>query len=230
MKGPERLDALVAGLGLIGEQGSNTGLCGLAFDEEAERVHANVLRGVSECGGDGCVVRFGEFGDCVSFSFAVHDAPDAGKVMVTVGADRGIDAVVVGAASVVVDGGLVVKINDIECAIWSHAHLDGTEPQVFRGDELGFLATGFFGGGVAESVGREEGVVDDVDGGFGDKVAVVPLCGPCASVIDGGPGGGGEGADPIDLAVGFLVPRHLGEGFWRGDDDVCSGFSEGAFV
>ena len=214
MECPERLDALVTRFGLIGEEVCDGGVVCLAFDEEAERVHADVLCGVGERVGEGGVVGFGELGDGVAFPFAVHDAPDACEVVVAVWANGGVDAVVIGAACIVVDGGLVIEIDDVKGAIGTDADFDGSEPEVFGGDEFCFFATWFFCGGVAESVWGEEGVVDDVDGGFGDEVAVVPFGGPSASVIDGCACGGGEGADPIDLAVGFLGPGHLGEGFW----------------
>ena len=65
----------------------------------------------------GMGVGTGEVGNSYFFGLLVIDLPDAAEVVVAVRADGGIDPVVVGAAGVVVDDGLVVKIGEVHGAV-----------------------------------------------------------------------------------------------------------------
>ena len=93
----------------------------------------------------------------------VLHAPDAAEVVVAVGADGGVDRVVLRPARVVVDHGLVVEIDDVERAVGTDARLDGPEPHVAAAHELGLLATGFLRGRVAHALRLHELVMHDVD-------------------------------------------------------------------
>ena len=150
----------------------------------------------------------------------VVDAPDAAKVVVAVGTYGGVDFVVVGAACVVVDDGLVVKIADKDRAVRAHADLDGPPPHVFAADELRLLAPRQFRGGVAAAFGREPLVGDDVDRRLGGEVVAVVFRRPCAAVVNRATRARREVAHAINLHVGHLLPRHRREGFLRADDGV----------
>ncbi|CAB4583847.1 unannotated protein [freshwater metagenome] len=151
------------------------------------------------------------------FRLLVLHFPHAAKVVVTIRTHGGIRGAVDRAAGVVVNDGLIVEVDDIQCAVGANAVFDRAEPQVLAAHELGFLATGLFVSLVADSLLLDELVMHDVERGFGGEVAVVPLRGPRAAFIDGATGGGGEIADLVDLHIGLLRPRHGGEGLLAAD-------------
>src|SRR5438094_9776927 len=76
----------------------------------------------------------------------VLHAPDAAKMMVAVGPRGGVVRAVRGAARVVVDGGLVVIVHDVQRAVGPDAGVNRPEPKVSARDKLGFLAARLFAG------------------------------------------------------------------------------------
>src|SRR5260221_8732981 len=122
--------------------------------------------------------------------------------MVTVGADGGVVRAVFWTSRVIVDDGLVAEVHDVERAVRTDAHFDGTEPDVFSADEFGRLAPGFAMRGVGNTVGIYKLVVDEVHGRLRAEVGVVPFRGPRATVVNRAAGRGGEFAHPVNLHVG----------------------------
>src|SRR3984957_802864 len=150
--------------------------------------------------------------DVELFGVVVLDAPDAAEVMVAIGAEGFVALrVVARAARVVVDDGLVIEIEDVERAVGTDTLVDGTEPEVAAGDEFFFEAVGIFTGDIGDAFGREKILVDDVDGRLGNVIGVIVFVRPRAAVVDAGARGGGEIADPIDLHISLLGPRHHGK-------------------
>ncbi len=88
----------------------------------------------------------GEIGDGKLFGIAMVDAPDAAEVVVAIGTHGGVDLVVVGAAGVVVDDGLIVEVADVERAIGADADFDRAPPHVLAADEFRLLAARQFRG------------------------------------------------------------------------------------
>ena len=149
--------------------------------------------------------------------------PDAAKVVIAIRTHRRVGRTVHRTTRVVVDDGLIVEIDDIKRTIGTDAILDGTEPEVFAADELGFFATGFFVRFIADAVFLDELVMHDVQRGLGGEVAVVPLLRPGTAFIDGTTRGGGEAADKVDLHVGLLGPGHEREGLLTSDHAFVAG-------
>ena len=137
--------------------------------------------------------------------------------MVAIRTNGGVGGTVLGPAGVVVHDRLIVKIDEVECAIGTDAGFDGAEPEVGTADELGFLASFFLGYSVTYTVGFDKFVMDDVERGLGGEVTIIPLGGPGPAFVDGATGGGGEATDLVDLHVGLLGPFDGGEGALIGD-------------
>ena len=137
--------------------------------------------------------------------------PDAGEIVVAVGANRGVGRTVLRPAGVVVNDRLVVEIDDVECAVGADAGFDRAEPEVRAAHELGFLAARFARGVVAHTGRLHELVVDDVERGLAGEVAVVPLRGPGAAFVDRAAGGGGEATDLVDLHISLFGPLQCRE-------------------
>src|SRR5882757_4622216 len=89
-------------------------------------------------------------------------------------ADGGVDVVVIGAAGVVVDDGLVVEIEDVERAVGADAGFNGAEPHVLAANELRLLAARLLVPRVAAALRVEETLVDEIDRGLGAEVTAVP--------------------------------------------------------
>ena len=147
-------------------------------------------------------------------------APNAAEVVVPVRPRGRIVRAVRGTARVVVNGRLVVKIDQVKRAVGTDARVDRAEPEVGAGDELGLLAAWFLAGDVSHAVRLQPIVVHEVDGGFGEEMRAVKTFRPGASIVDARSGGGREHANPVDLNVGragvldrrenFLVIRYHG--------------------
>ena len=117
------------------------------------------------------------------------DPPDPAEIMVAVWTHRGVGPVVHRPPGIIVNDGLVVEIADIKSAIGSNASFDRAEPHVAAPNEFRFAR---FVRAVANAVGFDDFMMDDVDGGFGSEVAVVPFRRPRAAIVNGAPGGSGE--------------------------------------
>ena len=149
-------------------------------------------------------------------------APDAAEVMVAIGPSGGVVRAVCRAARVVVNCGLIVKIDHVKRAIRTDARVDGAEPEIATGDELGFLPARLLAGDVSHPVRLQPVVMHEADGWLGEKMGAVESVRPGAAVVDAGAGRGGEHADPIDLDVRrpgvvngreyFLMIRNDGRG------------------
>ena len=173
------------------EEGGDLGRVAVRLAEEplgGEAVEAvGMLEGLHEAGGLG-----------QHFRLLVLEPPDAAMLVVAVGPDRGVVRIVLGPARVVVDGRLVVEVGDVERAVGADLGVDGPEPEAGAGDEL--LGADFCGG-EGDAVGTEAVLVDEIDRALGDKVDGAVLVGPCAAVVEGTAGGGGEAAHVVDLEV-----------------------------
>src|ERR1044071_3022452 len=88
-------------------------------------------------------------------------------MVVTIGPGGGVVGAVGGAAGVVMDGGLVVEVDDVEGAIGADARMDGAEPEVGAGDELGFFAAWFLCGDEGDAVRFEPVILHEGYGGVG---------------------------------------------------------------
>src|SRR6266571_6958687 len=80
--------------------------------------------------------------------------------------------------------------------------MDGAEPEIAAGGELGFLPAGFLAGDVSHPVRFQPVVVHEADGWLGKKMGAVETVRPGAAVVDARARRGSEHADPIDLDVG----------------------------
>lgn len=133
------------------------------------------------------------------------DAPDAAAFAIAAGVVEG---------DFVVADDAVVEVGDVERAVRGDAEVDGAEPWVCAGEEVGFLVGG--GGAAVEgdAVGIDAGG-DDVS----DEDAVVPWVAPDVffEVGDAADAGGGvgvvdhDGAE-ADAVVGFSEARIDGSG------------------
>ena len=245
-QGPEGGDFCV-GVALL-QQVGDRGRRGSLFNQEPAGRQADGPVGMSEGRSELGGIGFGEVGDFQLLRLFVLDAPDTAEIVVAVGADRGVDFVMVGAAGVVVDDGLVVKIADIHRTIGTGADLDRTPPLVRAADEFRFLPAGQLVGLIAGGLGRQALMVDQVDGGFGGEVVAVVFGRPGAAVINHGSGSGGEVTHPVNLHVGkvFILDGRVallaaddgveargvadlaaGEGILRQDDLIEQGAAGG---
>ena len=120
----------------------------------------------------------GEVRDLDLLGLFVVELPDAAEVVVAVRADGSVDVIVVRAAGIVVDDGLVVEVADVDGTVRADANLDGAPPHVLAADEFGFFAAGELVALVRAALLGESLVVDDVDRGFGGEVVAVVFSGP----------------------------------------------------
>src|SRR5678810_532455 len=89
--------------------------------------------------------------------------------MIAIGADSGVDAIVIGSARVVMNDRLVVEIADKHGAVRADPDFDWAPPHVFRADEFRLFAAGHLGGLVTRTVRGQPRVMDHIDGRFGGE-------------------------------------------------------------
>src|SRR5437588_10999535 len=101
-------------------------------------------------------------------------APNAGEVMVTVGSRRRIVRAMSRPASIVMDGSLVIPIDNVERAIWPYSRMNRTEPEIGTGQELRIFAPGFLSGDIGCSIGCDHVIMDQAYSRFMDENIIVP--------------------------------------------------------
>ena len=116
------------------------------------------------------------------------------------------------ATGIIVNDGLIAEIDNVERTVRTCAHLNGTKPEILAANELCFFPAGFLSRCVSHARRLEIEMTDDVDGGLGREIAVVPLGWPCPSLVDDGSSTSRVPPDLIDLDIGLLLPAHGGHG------------------
>ena len=138
-------------------------------------------------------------------SILVLDAPNAGEVVIPIRAGSRIAGSVTRTPGVIVDGDLIVEIDQIDGPVWAHAAVNGTEPVVGAGEELGLLAAVFFAALIGRALRVQELVVEELAGGLTHEERIPlggrPLGRPSAAVINCRARGCGPSAHPVDLYV-----------------------------
>src|SRR5262249_16511597 len=141
------------------------------------------------------------------------DAPKAREVMVAVRSGGGIMSAVGRAASVIVNRGLVIPVNDIQCSIRTDAGMNGGEPGIGAGKESGIFGPGFRAGDIGRAVRSKDIIMDEANGWLVEKNVMIPGFRPCAAVVETAAGRCGEHANPVDLQIrlagGMDQRRHL---------------------
>ena len=135
----------------------------------------------------------------------VLDAPNAGEVVIPIRARGRIAGAVTGASGVVVDGDLVVEIHHVDGSVRTHTAMDGAEPVVGAGEELGLLAAVFLAPLVGGALGVEKLMMEELAGGLAHEERIPlgggPLGRPGATVVNRRARGGGPSSHPVDLHV-----------------------------
>ena len=179
------------------------------LDEQAVRRGAHPSIGVAQGGDQGLRVIAIELGRRQGLGLLVLDAPDAGEVMVAVGTRGGVAGSVGRAAGVVVDGDLVVEIDQVDGPVGTDPAVNGAEPVVGAREELGLLAAVFLAALVGRALRVEELVVEELARGLAHEERIPlggrPLGRPGAAVVDRRARGRGPGAHPVDLHVGLTL-------------------------
>ena len=106
----------------------------------------------------------------------VLDAPNAGEVVIPIRARGRIAGAVTRTPGVIVDGDLIVEIDQIDGPVWAYAAVNGTEPIVGAGEELGLLAAVFFAALISRALRVQELVVEELAGGLTHEERI-PLIG-----------------------------------------------------
>ena len=135
----------------------------------------------------------------------VLDAPNAGEVVIPIRARGRIAGAVTRTPGVIVDGDLIVEIDQIDGPVWAYAAVNGTEPVVGAGEELGLLATVFFAALIGRALRVQELVVEELACGLTHEERIPlggrPLGRPSAAVINCRARGCGPSPHPVDLYV-----------------------------
>src|SRR5215471_7565196 len=127
------------------------------------------------------------------------DAPNAGKVMVAVGSRGGIMSAVGGPAGVIVNGCLVIPIDNIQGPIGTDTGMNGAEPKIGAGEEFSIFAAGFLSGEIGRAVRCQDIIMDEANRWFVEKNVMIPGFRPGAAVVEAAAGCGREHANPVDL-------------------------------
>ena len=135
----------------------------------------------------------------------VLDAPNPGEVVIPIRAGSRIAGSVTRTPGVVVNGDLIVEINHVDGPVWAHAAVNGSEPIIGTGEELGLLAAVFLAALVGRALGIQELVMEELAGGLAHEERIPlggrPLGRPSAAVINCRARGCGPSAHPVDLHV-----------------------------
>ena len=137
--------------------------------------------------------------------FLVLDAPDAGEVMIPIRTGGRVAGAVARTPGVVVDSDLIVEIDHVDGAVRTHTAMDGAEPVVGAGEELGLLAAVFLAALVGRALGVEKLMMEELAGGLAHEERIPlgggPLGRPGATVVNRRARGRGPSSHPVDLHV-----------------------------
>ena len=109
-------------------------------------------------------------------SILVLDAPNAGEVVIPIRAGSRIAGAVTRTPGVIVDGDLIVEIDQIDSPVRAHAAVNGAEPVIGAGKELGLLAAVFLAALIGGALGVEELMMEELAGGLAHEERI-PLSG-----------------------------------------------------
>src|ERR1041385_1958365 len=125
----------------------------------------------------------------------VLNSPDTREVMIAVWTRGRVVCAMRGPAGVIMNHGLVVPVRDVKRSIGSDARVDGTEPEIRTGQELGIFAALLLLRYISRILRINDVVMDEAHCRFLEEMHVVPAFRPHATVIDAGTGGGREHTD-----------------------------------
>ena len=206
---PQGLDAGFSRGGSVADELTQTGQCrfqhGGLLNQEAIGRRANPTIRMVEGGDQRLHVVAVELCGRQRLGILVLDAPNAGEVVIPIRAGSRIAGAVTRTPGVIVDGDLIVEIDQIDGPVRTHAAVNGAEPIIGARQELGLLAAVFLAALVGRALGVEELMMEELAGGLAHEERIPlggrPLGRPSAAVINCRARGCGPSAHPVDLHV-----------------------------